>query len=551
MINKKEIFYLLSFLIFVLFVLISSIVILASVPPVSRDALTHHLAVPKLYLTHGGIYEIPFMECSYNPMNLDLLYLLAMYDGNDIIPKFIHFSFALLTALLIFNYLKRRSSVVYGLLGVIFFLSTPIIVKLSITAYVDLGLIFFSTASLFFLLKWLETGFKLRFLMISGVFSGLAMGTKYNGLITCFLLVLFVPFIFSRYGQDKSRNSFDPVNQALFFSFFALLFFLPWMIRDYIWTNNPIYPLLDQWFNPKSAVPQSPLTLFEFRHHIYHESWWEMALLPVRVFFEGQDGDPRYFDGKLNPFLLLLPVFAFHKIKHGPLPFKTDRKILLAFAVLYFAFAFFSANLRIRYISVIIPPLVILSVFGLKQMFEAVDAFKSRRLHRVGEALVFASVGAAFLLNALYISNQYMIVTPFSYLSGAVSRSEYIEKYRPEYPVMQYINDNLPSESLILFIFLGNRGYYCDRNYVFDMIHNRSTLHQLVIRSDDPEKILLGLKKIGITHLLISHNIFDRWVRSTFNKKDQKLLEDFLTKYIKLLFNKEEYAIYRLEDQSL
>ncbi len=34
------------------------VVLMASVPPVSRDALVQHLAVPRLYLRHGGIYEI-------------------------------------------------------------------------------------------------------------------------------------------------------------------------------------------------------------------------------------------------------------------------------------------------------------------------------------------------------------------------------------------------------------------------------------------------------------------------------------------------------------
>ena len=91
-------------------VLIVSIVILSCVPPVSKDALTHHLAVPKLYLNHGGIYEIPFMVFSYYPMNLDLLYLIPLYFGNDIVPKFIHFSFALLTCWLIFGYIKRRTN---------------------------------------------------------------------------------------------------------------------------------------------------------------------------------------------------------------------------------------------------------------------------------------------------------------------------------------------------------------------------------------------------------------------------------------------------------
>jgi len=79
-------------------ILIISIIILLCVPPVSRDALVHHLAIPKLYLKHGGMYEIPSIVFSYYPMNLDLLYLIPLYFGNDIAPKFIHLCFTLLTA---------------------------------------------------------------------------------------------------------------------------------------------------------------------------------------------------------------------------------------------------------------------------------------------------------------------------------------------------------------------------------------------------------------------------------------------------------------------
>ena len=148
-------------------VIIISVILLSCVPPVSRDALVHHLNVPKLYIAHGGIYEIPAMPFSYYPMNLDLLYLIPLYFGNDIAPKLIHFGFALLTAWLIFHYLRRRLNTTYALFGAVFFLSIPIIVKLSITVYVDMGLIFFSTASLLLLLKWIETGFQLRFLALS------------------------------------------------------------------------------------------------------------------------------------------------------------------------------------------------------------------------------------------------------------------------------------------------------------------------------------------------------------------------------------------------
>jgi len=123
--------------------LIVAVLVLSSVPPVSRDALTHHLAVPELYLQHGGLLELPHIVFSYYPMNLDLLYMLALYWGNDILPKYIHFFFALLTAALIYGYLKKYLSPQYSWLGVLLYLSIPVIIKLSITVYVDLGLIFF------------------------------------------------------------------------------------------------------------------------------------------------------------------------------------------------------------------------------------------------------------------------------------------------------------------------------------------------------------------------------------------------------------------------
>ena len=46
-------------LLLLLVALIGIIILLSCVPPVSRDALTHHLAVPKLYLKHKGMFEIP------------------------------------------------------------------------------------------------------------------------------------------------------------------------------------------------------------------------------------------------------------------------------------------------------------------------------------------------------------------------------------------------------------------------------------------------------------------------------------------------------------
>ena len=538
--------------------LIACILILSWVPPVSKDALVHHLNVPKLYLRHGGIHEIPSMDFSYFPMNLNLLYLVPLYFGNDIFPKFIHFSFALLTAWLMFNYLRRRLSTTYALVGVLFFLSIPIIVKLSITVYVDLGLIFFSTASLLLLFKWIESHFRLRFLMLSAILCGLAMGTKYNGLVTFFILTLFVPFVYSRYKQGGRSGFFRSAGYGVLFLFIALIVFSPWMIRNYYWKNNPIYPLYSKWFNPpeglsrivipRDAVKKPSIGFFTYRNIIYNETWWQIALLPVRVFFQGKDGSSQYFDGKLNPFLLFLPIFAFCRIREGPRDLRNEKKIMLVFVVLFFAFTFFSSVLRIRYISAIIPPLVILSVFGVKNIIGIAQEFRTHAARLTGLVLVFVILAFFLTLNACYVVSQFRYVDPFNYINGALSRDEYISKYRFEYPAMQYINKSLPSDSRILFIFLGKRGYYCEREYIPDTASTANALHQLVKASNNPREVRLGLKKMGITHLIIQTRFFNRWLNDLFTTEERELLQWFFKDHVKLLYSKNEVEVFALQN---
>ena len=528
-------------------VLVISIVILAFTPPTSRDALIHHLAIPKLYLKHGGIYEIPFISFSYYPMNLDLLYMIPLSIGNDIVPKYIHFIFALLTSWLIYKYLRRRLNGIYGLLGVVFFLSIPIIVKLAITAYVDLGVVFFSTAALLLLLRWIETRFPMRYLILSAILCGLAVGTKYNGLITLLLLTFFVPYSYSKCAQQRKPSFFKAVGLGVLFLVVALVVFSPWMIRNYLWTHNPVFPLYDHWFNPQAGYGRASMGIFTVRSLMYHESWWQMALLPVRIFFQGQDGNPQYFDGELNPFLLLLPLVVFYQFGRGPRIIRNEKEILLAFTGLFFLIALFTTTLRMRYIASILPPLVILSVFGIESLLKVVANFGSPISRTIGKVGVLVIILCSLWLNANYIFDQYREVRPFHYIGGRLTRDEYIERYRPEYPVMQYINTNLPPDVRILFIFLGNRGYYCEREYIFDMSKNTSMFQQFVKTSTTPEELLLRLQGLGITHLLVCYDIFERWMKDVFTVHEQEFLKRFFQIHVKHLYVKNGYGISRLE----
>jgi len=572
-------FYFKIVLVVFISVLVISVSILGWVPPVSRDALTHHRAVPKLYLQQGGVYEIPSMEFSYYPMNLDFLYIIPLYFGNDIAPKYIHFLFALFTAGLLYGYLKKRIGRLWGLCGAALYLSLPIVVKLSITVYVDLGLVFFSTAALIYLFKWIENRFQSILLIFSGMFCGLALGTKYNGLIVLFLLTIFVPFIYisqtkktvagaEPLGKRQSAHlQLKALGFGALFCLMALLVFSPWMVRNYIWQSNPVYPLYNSRFNPAAAakvveannpseqnsnagqIKKQPRSAtgsgnFAFRKAVYNEKWWQIMLLPVRIFFEGQDDNPKYFDGVLSPFLLFLPLFAFWPAnKREPDALRVEKRILAAFAILFILYAFSQTAIRIRYIAPAIPPLVILSVIGLKRIVAMGESRRSPRSTKLAAVMAIAAAVVMFGANASYIYKQFNYVQPFGYISGQISRDDYIARYRSEYPVIQYANRNLQSEAKILALYLGRRFYYSDR----EMVSGTSLFKKLVEPSDSAGMLAYKMNQMGFSHLLVRFDLFNRW--SSLQLKDQekqRMIMDLFNHRTELLISSGGYGLFQL-----
>ncbi|MBB5347680.1 glycosyltransferase family 39 protein [Desulfoprunum benzoelyticum] len=556
--------YVLWGLLAILALLVAATVILASVPPVDRDALTHHLFVPKLWLQHGGIYEIPEIPFSYYPMNLDLLYTIPLYFGNDIIPKYIHYLFALLTAWLIHRYLNKRLGNVFGLLGAIFFLSIPIIVKLSITVYVDLGLVFFTTASLLLLLQWAEKDFQLRYLLLAGLCCGLAAGTKYNGLISIFALTIFVPIIYQRSaGKDQQSNG-KALLYGMIFTVATFVAFSPWLIRNYVWTGNPIYPLHNSLFQKiqqptvaasQSTTDEAPSALqqitsngsgaFASRKILYHETWWQALLLPVRFFIEGQDDNPQFFDGKLTPFLLVLSIMAF-LLKPSSSQESREKKILLSFALLYFFLTFFQQVLRIRYIVPIVPPLVILSMYGLRGLNDTlIRRTGGNNVKTTTTAMIVTGISCLMVgYNTQYIVNQFSTVAPLPYVRGKISRDQYITAYRPEYAAIQYTNSVLPSDAKVLCIFLGNRGYYMDFQPVFEQPFGPSGLFSEFFKNEHQD-ILEYIREKGISHVLMRDDLTAQWFKQLRNN-DKLLIAPFFQNSSNPLFQKNGHTFFQL-----
>jgi 4-amino-4-deoxy-L-arabinose transferase-like glycosyltransferase len=553
--------------------LLLSVLVLAAVPPVDRDALTHHLAVPKLYLKYGNMVEIPWVEFSYYPMNLDLLYMIPLWLGTDIFPKYIHLLFGLLTAGLIHRYIRRRiGSRRYGLLGALLFLSLPVVVKLSITVYVDLGLIFFSTAALLSILEWAANGYSARHLILAGVFCGLALGTKYNGLIPFFLLACLVPVLYVR-GQGAAlpagkrpggppdgshprggRAALKAVAAGAIFSVVALAVFSPWMIRDFIWTGNPVYPLYSSVFHPVEKKSdfgrpeaaedsaETGMNHFVARKLVFNESLIETLCIPIRIFFQGEDDNPKYFDGRLNPYLLLFPLFSLLGFRRLPQKLRNESMALAGFAVLYLLIAFFQTDMRIRYVAPIIPPLVILAVIGVSDLSLYIKGYSSSVFSRCGLSVLALGVALFLVPNLQYVMEQFRIVEPLRYLSGHISRDDYIQKFRSEYAAMRYINRHLPPDARVAGVFIGNRHYYCDRDLIFD-----GSLESGIHSADSAEILATMLREKGFTHVIIRYDLFDKFVLSRLTADRRNLFQTFIKDHTKSLFSEDGHIVLELK----
>ncbi len=542
-----------------LFILISTILLMCAVPPVSRDALTHHLAVPKLYVLYGGIYELPNILPSYYPELLDLIYCIPMIFDNDIFPKYIHFCFALFTALLIYKYVQRKINHSHALLSILFFLSLPVIVKLSITVYVDLGLIFFSFAALLSLLKWREDNFNKKWFIISAICCGLALSTKYNGLITLFLLTFLTPIVYLNQNKSKKYSQFQAGIYGFLFLLIALLIFSPWMIKNYKWTKNPVYPLYKSFFNPShpsdtkriakknninSSNKKTAINHFHVRKYVYKESGWQTLSIPVRIFFQGEDDNPKYFDGRLNPLLFFLPILAFLNIKLNTNKFEI--KILLSFSVLYILIVFFQVDMRTRWVSPAIPPLILLSSYGLKNLLGLVKPDKRKKYfnYTTLSSIITLLIASIFFINFVYLYKLFKKTDPLPYIFNQVTESQYIQKFRPEYATFQFANSNLGKNSKILAFFLGGRRYHSNHNINF----SKALFQRIVEQAGNENDILDKLKRHRYTDLIINYPKFNNWIELEFNDNNKKqLIYLFFTNHTDKLFSKDGHGLYHLK----
>lgn len=466
-----------------LLVLAIAALIPALAPPTMGDwdSLAYHLAVPKLYIEHGGFYYIPYVTHSNFPYLVEMLYMPGLALGDPVSAKLIHYWFGVLLVGAVVVLTRRHVSPKAAPIAAVGIAGMPVVLWEATTAYVDLATALYTVVSVHLLLNYLDTRQgsghvdKLQ-LAACGCAAGFAASTKMTGLSLIPMLAVWIVAVLG----------FRSWWQACKLCLIAAVVCLPWYLKSVIYTGSPVYPFFYSLFGGRdwSAQLASNYTMLQKQFGMGH-SPGAFLLLPFNLTFHSE----AFYDRPglyVGPLLLVsLPILTFARYRCAKLT------ALLVFFIAQLAL-WFALSQQSRYL---IPAFAVLAVLvaGLTNLDE--------RMRRT-RALLGATLAATAVFGLVVMLWPEMRETT-RVVFGAESRETYLIRRLDIYPAQTYINTMLPSESKIA-LFGDTRGFYLERPYAWaDWGHN-----VMFSRDFDSAKSLRDfLKSNGFTHALVNFGI--------------------------------------------
>jgi hypothetical protein len=487
--------------------------ILTLAPPNTSDydSLVYHLASPAQYLRLGRILELPYDHHSYFPFTVEILYTLGLQVRSAVFAKLFHWLMLPLSCLAIVAIGQRQLTLRAGLLGAALWASLPVVQAEASTAYIDLGLATFTLCAVLAFLNWQQNSAR-RDLLLSGLFCGFCLGTKYLGALTFGWIFLWAAvFVAKRKSTDgwKSLGGFTGI---------ALLVGGGWYLRNWLWTGNPVYPFAYEVFGGKGWTAEMAKAYSRDQAaYGFGKSLADFIMLPWRLSMTPLNLG--YIDGKfvglgfwpfteavtadgtgatgargmfetggmllssmIGPMLLALglPLLAFKK-KPGP----------VGFVLWTFAFFWVFWSVTGQYLRYLVPAYAVLCIacgWG---------------------ASAYLSRGALLRWTAAIALSLWLLATPcmllknaggsFPVITGRETPEAYLQRSFSGYEAMRRASQETPVNAR--FAVWGEpRCFYLERDYFWaDDEHNNLIDYASIENADG---LISQLKQLGATHVL-------------------------------------------------
>ncbi|HXT00651.1 MAG TPA: hypothetical protein VN915_08260 [Elusimicrobiota bacterium] len=446
------------------------------VPPHQYDALVYHLALPQEYLRAGRLYAPPGIVYAHFPQNGEMLFTLALDMGSDLLAQMYAWLASALTIGWLLTYGRRITSAAPWAAALV--ATHTAVLLLSSTAYVEPLVMLWMTGALL-AFEASDEGAQRGPLLLSALFMGLALGTKYYAGLLAVLLVLRLAF----------RGRLKP---AILYAALAGALFAPWLIKNWIFVGNPVFPFLYKIFPATKAGWTSELAagyfqvLTEYGHA--HGFLRDLLSLPVLLL-----RNPLRYGGGMDvlgdygwDLTLWLWGYGLWAALRGRGP-----RALALLTALYFA-GWFATGVVLRFLTAMAPAMARVGAAGAAQWRE--EAAPGARVLAAAAAGVML---ASHLFLVLFVHGVFGSGGPMLALED---RGTFLSRKLEYYPCAVE-SGRLPLGSKILEVG-EQRGYYIPRAHLSTTVHAPNLYVALANASSSPEDLARSLRAGGFTHLL-------------------------------------------------
>jgi len=469
-------------------IVLFALLFISLTPFVGWDDNVAHLTLPRIYLESGGFRRVPFNIYSNWPLDIQLLYAMAMLIKDYILAKLVHLTFLLLTVVAVYRLASAHSSQAGGVLAAVFLLANPVILDEARSAYIDIAFAFFFVMAFAFALEHLRTRRALP-LIFSGICCGIVAGTKIMGAVAAPCIGALV--IVNRTGNPRSDQFGTALRDAvLCIALPAFVLALPWYLRSYVYTGNPFYPLFYQSFGGPEWNSLVDQQFFAWQQSIgMGRRFVDYLLLPARVALQGGNGYA-HFDGRLNPIWVVLVPYSLAIAPRLPIV-----RQALGVAGLYFLTWAVSSQ-QARFLIPILPFLAIAAGASLAKTLETRGEELARRPDlRPIVVMIIAAVGLLWTAR--------FTVAEGLYTAREMARHDPVVPGEAKAPIYRFISDELPPGARLMLLNT-NQGFFVDREFISDSFFEASQINALLLEGTDGALgISRRLHAQGVTHILL------------------------------------------------
>jgi hypothetical protein len=477
------------------------------------DTLMYHVMLPKAYLLEGRITDLPWQIQSGMPQNGEMFYLWGISLLNEVSALLIVWFLGIIALMGLGAFITEHFGFRSALVGITSFLCGYTVLSALSWGYVDWVTFLFSTALLLAFFTWLIHQ-DWQWLVLAGIFGGLLMGSKYTSGAVQISMEIAITLFCLRTGKSWWKT-------MLLYNLPLLIVFSPWLIKNLVFTGNPVYPLFFVSGN------MSPIRIENYQSAPTWGNWMDFIFLPVMATitgFPGTDG----FGSAIGPLLLAFGVLVWV----GWQQFQVQQRMLLK-TVLWMAItgilvwatanqmSGFLVQTRMHY--ALFPLFIILSAAG----YNGLQGLHTPqvRFSRIVQAVIIMVMSFTMIE---FIQNA-MNLQLFSVISGKISREEFLDQTLGWYgPAMRAIKE-LPEDTHTLLLY-ETRSYHCLPNCQPDEILDRWKRDWQ--KYGNYEEILQAWRNEGISHVMVYQLGVDYalefWVMDE-NRDTLYALDEFIT----------------------